>query len=100
MPEACLLIGVVDEWNVLEEGQVFLQIDSSPLLDDPQVIQGTVIVAKNPCFHPGDVRVLQVRDSPSRGIGRNVMTTQQNFGRPCLHCGQLLQYIMSCFRLF
>ena len=27
----------------------------------PEVITGEVVVAKNPCFHPGDVRKLRVR---------------------------------------
>jgi len=66
VPEACLLMGVVDEWNVLEEGQVFVQIDCSPLLDDPEVIESTVCVTKNPCFHPGDIRVLQVQHRPGK----------------------------------
>ncbi len=73
VPEACLVIGVVDELDVLEEGQVFLQIDRDPLLDNPQVIQGTVIVAKNPCFHPGDVRLLQVSSASIGGLTTQVM---------------------------
>ena len=27
--------------------------------DNKQTVQGCVVVAKNPCLHPGDVRVLQ-----------------------------------------
>lgn len=65
VPEAALLIGVVDELGVLEYGQVFIQIDSSVALDAPQAIVGDVIVAKNPCFHPGDIRVLKVSQSSS-----------------------------------
>jgi hypothetical protein len=73
VPDACLLIGTVDELDILKEGHVFLQIDRSPLLDAPQIIEGLVIVAKNPCFHPGDIRVLQVRrrlDTSQGGLSR------------------------------
>ena len=61
VPEAALLMGVVDELGVLEYGQVFIQVDRSLTLDSPTIIQGDIIMAKNPCFHPGDVRILQVR---------------------------------------
>ena len=27
----------------------------------PAIVTGTVVVAKNPCFHPGDVRKFQAR---------------------------------------
>jgi len=56
---------VVDELGVLKEGQVYVQIDQSLLQDCPKVIQKPVIVAKNPCFHPGDVRLLQVKLYPT-----------------------------------
>lgn len=54
-------MGVVDETGVLEYGEVFVQIDRSQLLDSPLVVSGDIVVAKNPCFHPGDVRVLKAR---------------------------------------
>lgn len=54
-------MGVVDELNILQDGEVYLQVNSSATLDAPMIIKGPLIVAKNPCFHPGDIRVLKVR---------------------------------------
>ena len=59
-PQNQSVAGVVDELGVLQEGQVYVQIDQSLLQDCPKVIDKPCIVAKNPCFHPGDVRRLQV----------------------------------------
>ncbi|EIE18524.1 RdRP-domain-containing protein, partial [Coccomyxa subellipsoidea C-169] len=61
VPKAALLMGVMDEEGVLEPGQVFLSVNSLPTMALPAIVTGTVVVAKNPCFHPGDVRKFQAR---------------------------------------
>ncbi|XP_004501325.1 RNA-dependent RNA polymerase 6 [Cicer arietinum] len=71
------LMGVLDELGVLEQGQCFVQV-STPSLENCfskhgsrfsetktlQVVKGLVVIAKNPCLHPGDVRVLEAVDVP------------------------------------
>lgn len=88
--DACVLIGVIDEQGVLEENEIFVQVehnywafDDGKLTKeeksrlskrqlhnlkfqqdmknkkDRQVIAGPVLVTKNPCVHPGDVRKVQ-----------------------------------------
>eukprot|EP01127_Copromyxa_protea_P012156 TRINITY_DN3133_c0_g1_i1.p1 TRINITY_DN3133_c0_g1~~TRINITY_DN3133_c0_g1_i1.p1 ORF type:complete len:1072 (+),score=121.07 TRINITY_DN3133_c0_g1_i1:257-3472(+) len=64
-----LLMGVVDETQTLEYGQVFIQISkSSPYEwgflrgENERVITDPVMVAKNPCLHPGDCRRLNAVD--------------------------------------
>ena len=71
------LMGVLDEAGVLEQGQCFVQV-STPSLENCfskhvsrfsetknlHVVKGFVVIAKNPCLHPGDVRVLQAVDAP------------------------------------
>lgn len=72
------LMGCLDEVGVLEQGQCFIQV-SNPSLENCfskhgsrfsevkrnlQIIKGLVIVAKNPCLHPGDIRILEAVDSP------------------------------------
>ncbi|XP_048136370.1 probable RNA-dependent RNA polymerase 1 isoform X2 [Rhodamnia argentea] len=75
------MMGCLDETRTLKYGQVFVQLSSvgnlqigsktmlkpsrseSPL--DTFVFQGDLVVAKNPCLHPGDVRVLEAVDVPS-----------------------------------
>ncbi|KAK7283081.1 hypothetical protein RIF29_12346 [Crotalaria pallida] len=71
------LMGVFDELGVLEQGQCFIQV-STPALENCfskhgsrfsetknlQIVKGFVVIAKNPCLHPGDVRVLEAVDAP------------------------------------
>ncbi|XP_055925617.1 uncharacterized protein LOC129957358 isoform X1 [Argiope bruennichi] len=49
------MFGVVDDTFTLEYGQVFVQY-SDWETNQPIVVEGTVVVTKNPCMHPGDVR--------------------------------------------
>ncbi|PWA55249.1 RNA-dependent RNA polymerase 6 [Artemisia annua] len=72
------LMGCLDELAVLEQGQCFIQVSNpsvencfakhgSRFLETKRnltVIEGYVVVAKNPCLHPGDVRVLKAVTVP------------------------------------
>ena len=53
VPRSRVLMGVVDESGELAEGQVYCHVSGQG------TIEGTVLVAKNPCMHPGDLRVLE-----------------------------------------
>ncbi|KAI3786762.1 hypothetical protein L1987_40703 [Smallanthus sonchifolius] len=72
------LMGCFDELGVLEQGQCFIQV-SNPSVENCfakhgsrfsetnrnlTVIEGYVVIAKNPCLHPGDVRVLKAVNAP------------------------------------
>ncbi|XP_061371833.1 probable RNA-dependent RNA polymerase 1 [Gastrolobium bilobum] len=75
------MLGCLDETRTLKYGQVFVQIShrrnkqvhvmSSLSSNDNRahqskhIVKGKVVVAKNPCLHPGDVRVLRAVDVPS-----------------------------------
>jgi RNA-dependent RNA polymerase len=48
----CVLFGVADETRTLKYGQVFIQIHRSEI-NETKIIQGPVIVTRNPCLHPG-----------------------------------------------
>ena len=61
VPDSALLMGVMDEFGVLKYGEVYLAINPDPASELPRTITGGVVVAKNPCFHPGDVRRFKVR---------------------------------------
>ncbi|KAF8040296.1 hypothetical protein BT93_B2511 [Corymbia citriodora subsp. variegata] len=81
VPNGRSMMGCLDETGTLEYGQVFvqfsrvgnLQIGSETMLKsstneslpDTSIFQGKLVVAKNPCLHPGDVRVLEAVDVPS-----------------------------------
>ncbi|XP_041019645.1 RNA-dependent RNA polymerase 6-like [Juglans microcarpa x Juglans regia] len=78
VPSGRWLMGCLDELSVLEQGQCFIQV-STPSLENCfskhgsrftekannlQVIKGHVVIAKNPCLHPGDIRILEAVDDP------------------------------------
>nr|KJB79013.1 hypothetical protein B456_013G029000 [Gossypium raimondii] len=57
------MMGCLDETRTLNYGQVFVQFSGSRS-EQRCIVQGKVIVAKNPCLHPGDVRVLRAVNVP------------------------------------
>ncbi|KAL5721911.1 RNA-directed RNA polymerase [Ranunculus cassubicifolius] len=76
VPNGRSLMGCMDETRTLEYGQVFVQLSRMGLEPSYEsvtiesglrsfIVKGKVVVAKNPCLHPGDVRVLQAVDIPS-----------------------------------
>ncbi|KAG2653844.1 hypothetical protein PVAP13_1NG415300 [Panicum virgatum] len=58
------MMGCLDETRTLNYGQVFIQASNRADDHDKFVVTGKVVVAKNPCLHPGDVRVLHAVDVP------------------------------------
>uniref|UniRef100_A0A1D1Y120 RNA-dependent RNA polymerase n=1 Tax=Anthurium amnicola TaxID=1678845 RepID=A0A1D1Y120_9ARAE len=74
LPKGRAMMGCLDETSTLQYGQVFVgcrQFKDSDLYmfsrsesEHQTVVLGRVIVAKNPCLHPGDVRILLAVDVP------------------------------------
>ena len=71
-PKGSDLVGCLDETGILNYGQVYVRITMSKaeLQSEDQsflrkvdettcIIVGKVVVTKNPCLHPGDIRVLE-----------------------------------------
>ncbi|XP_071917710.1 RNA-dependent RNA polymerase 6-like [Coffea arabica] len=90
------LMGCLDELAVLEQGQCFIQV-SGPCLENCffrhgskfsetkknlQVIKGLVVIAKNPCLHPGDVRILEAVDAPELRHLTDCLVFPQKGDRP------------------
>jgi RNA-dependent RNA polymerase len=65
IPKGRSMMGCLDETRTLNYGEVFIQASNSA--NDPGrfVVTGKVVVAKNPCLHPGDVRILQAVYRPA-----------------------------------
>lgn len=81
VPQGRILMGVIDESGILAENEVFCQIDDDHL--NNFVVEGKVMIAKNPCMHPGDVRVLTAIKSPElEAYSRNVIVFSRNGTRP------------------
>ncbi|XP_011075687.1 probable RNA-dependent RNA polymerase 1 [Sesamum indicum] len=76
VPQGRQMMGCLDETGTLEYGEVFVQFsgalrrqfnEESIMFNDYMseynyIVKGKVVVAKNPCLHPGDVRVLKAVD--------------------------------------
>lgn len=85
--KAAVLIGICDETGTLKEGEVWISVNNGSfeineaqdalkgikdknlkkeMLDGMKekeiVVSGYVVVTKNPCSHPGDVRLLRAID--------------------------------------
>ncbi|KAG8193633.1 hypothetical protein JTE90_002891 [Oedothorax gibbosus] len=58
------MLGVLDETDSLEYGQIFVQYSEElgSAESETHILERTVVVTKNPCMHPGDVRKLQAVD--------------------------------------
>ncbi|WCJ36047.1 RNA-dependent RNA polymerase 2 [Euphorbia peplus] len=72
VPKGRILIGCLDEYGILEYGQVYVRITMTKaelqaadqsffhrVDEKTAIVTGKVVVTKNPCLHPGDVRVLE-----------------------------------------
>ena len=60
VPDAICLIGVMDEYGLLQEGKAFVQ--SRDRRGAPEIWTGLVAVGRRPSLHPGDIRRLTARD--------------------------------------
>ncbi|EOA39524.1 hypothetical protein CARUB_v10008144mg [Capsella rubella] len=65
IPGGRSMMGCLDETRTLEYGQVVVQYSNPTMPGKRYIITGPVVVAKNPCLHPGDVRVLQAVNVPA-----------------------------------
>ena len=85
LKQGCLLMGAPDPLGLLKDGQIFARIRRLPTSgcedddsferdsDGYEVITGTVIIYRNPCLDPGDVRILEAVDLPELYYWRNVV---------------------------
>ncbi|XP_034921150.2 probable RNA-dependent RNA polymerase 1 [Populus alba] len=68
IPNGRAMMGCLDETRTLGYGQAFVQFSRArggESVGNTQILKGKLIVAKNPCLHPGDVRVLQAMNVPA-----------------------------------
>jgi RNA-dependent RNA polymerase len=99
VPQGRWLLGCLDETGLLQYGQCFIKVSepsptyrchhpgdgSSVKVGHPpsrQVIQGKVVMTKNPCMHPGDIRVLDAIDVPELHHMIDCLVVPQTGERP------------------
>ncbi|KAJ8315320.1 hypothetical protein KUTeg_007470 [Tegillarca granosa] len=77
-------MGTVDETGTLNYGEVFISYSNESESSKAKTIvhKGTVIVAKNPCFHPGDLRKFEAIDIPCLYHMVDCIVFPQNGNRP------------------
>ena len=102
IPEGANLLGIVDECSQLkghfdkdqakvrEEHdieslpEIFVQIsniDGFKGENNPKIIEGVVLLARNPSLHPGDIRVVRAVDKPALRHLRDVVVLPQTGDR-------------------
>lgn len=79
VPESALLMGVIDEYAILNYSQVYIRISGSGY---SSIIEGPVVVTKNPCLHPGDIKILEAVNIPALSHLVNVIVFPQKGSRP------------------
>ena len=96
------MFGIIDEYNVLKEGEVFVQYtaladdqesdDEDDANDDGRRKQKThilnnrhVVITKNPCHHPGDIRTFIAKSYPELSHLKDVLVFSQQGHRPASH---------------
>jgi len=59
--DGAVLFGVLDEYDILEEGEIYVCVSPSNGEDvnDIKIVEGETIVTKTPCLYPGDLRKLK-----------------------------------------
>lgn len=76
------MMGCLDETRTLEYGEVFVKFSGTGSNKNHYLVRGKVVVAKNPCLHPGDVRILTAVDVPALHHMVNCVVFPQKGKRP------------------
>ncbi|CAG8557141.1 10331_t:CDS:2, partial [Ambispora leptoticha] len=62
--KGAFLLGVIDETESLKEDQIYVCRSDVNNTSHKEVIEGPCIVYRNPCFHPGDIRMVTAVNCP------------------------------------
>ncbi|KAM0912877.1 hypothetical protein ACQ4PT_012533 [Festuca glaucescens] len=82
IPKGRSMMGCLDETQTLNYGEVFIQASNSANDRGKFIVTGKVVVAKNPCLHPGDVRILKAVYHPALDHMVNCVVFPQQGPRP------------------
>ncbi|KAJ7037508.1 RdRP-domain-containing protein [Mycena alexandri] len=73
IPGSYTLIGVSDEWDCLEEGEIFATVVPDNRAGVDLAITGRVLITRSPQIHPGDVQFVRAVRRPQLEHLRNVV---------------------------
>jgi len=72
VPDSYTLLGVSDEWDCLEEGEIYATVfDERKGIHEP--ITGKVAITRSPQIHPGDMQVVEAVRRPELEHLKNVV---------------------------
>ncbi|CAD8212997.1 unnamed protein product [Paramecium octaurelia] len=74
--KAARVLGVIDEHNLLQPNEVYCLVldENNGTQVEPENIKGEVLVTRNPCLHPGDIKKLNAistKEILKRNGGKN-----------------------------
>ncbi|XP_065062019.1 uncharacterized protein LOC135688892 isoform X1 [Rhopilema esculentum] len=72
LDNGCLLMGIADTIGLLKDNEVFVQFQEDPI-KSPRIITGPVLIYRNPCLHPGDLRWVTAVNHPNYLPWKNVL---------------------------
>jgi RNA dependent RNA polymerase len=64
IPSSRLLFGVCDHKDVLKAGECYVRVTQNADGKPRTIVDANVLIARNPCLHPGDLRKLKAVDKP------------------------------------
>ncbi|KAI6045196.1 RdRP-domain-containing protein [Pisolithus marmoratus] len=85
VPGSFTLSGVSDEWNCLEEGEIYATV-LDERKDIKQAITGRVAITRSPQIHPGDVQMATAVRRPQLEHLTNVVVFSCKGDRPLASC--------------
>lgn len=59
MEKAARLLGVIDEYNILQADEVYAFVGMDPAKPE-EIDSEYVVITRNPCLHPGDIRKVRL----------------------------------------
>ncbi|KAK0497224.1 RdRP-domain-containing protein [Armillaria luteobubalina] len=88
VPGSYTLLGVSDEWDCLQEGEIYVTI-FDPRTNERVDVEGRVIVTRSPQIHPGDVQFATAVRRPELNHLTNVVVFSCRSLPSCLGGGDL-----------
>ncbi|KAJ3200926.1 hypothetical protein HDU82_008502, partial [Entophlyctis luteolus] len=76
---SCRIYGVCDPTLQLKEGSCYVKLNDGK---SSLVVKGTVAVVRNPCYHPGDIVLLEAVDIPALQNYQNCLMYSCHGNRP------------------
>ncbi|KAL4932417.1 RNA dependent RNA polymerase-domain-containing protein [Aspergillus undulatus] len=82
VPESRLVFGICDNRELLKEGECFLRVTDDRNGRPITISDIEVLVTRNPCLHPGDLRKLRAVDRPELAHLTDCVVFSVKGGRP------------------